>query len=174
MGYPLMTQGEFHKKRRSARLAMSVPIRVYAIDFKGIDFVEETSTVVVNHHGAKIRLTHQLLPEQEIRIQSLQTDQEAVFRVVNRAGRSEDRFTFWGVESLEPTNNIWGVGFPRPAAADQRLVRSTMRCPVCHWSETLYLDEPLVESVQELGGLLRGCLHCGLTGVWKPVPYSDS
>jgi hypothetical protein len=174
MGYPLSAQGGFHKKRRSARLALSLPIRVYAIDFKGVDFIEETSTVVVNEHGAKIRLTHQLIPEQEIRIHSLQTEQEAIFRVINRAGTPEDRVTFWGVESLNPARNIWGVGFPKPAAADQRLVRSTLRCPVCHRTETLYLDEPLVESVHELGGLLRGCLHCGQTAVWQPVSHSNS
>jgi hypothetical protein len=174
MGLPLKTQGGFQKKRRSARLAVSVPIRVYAIDFKGVDFVEDATTVVVNQYGAKIRLAHQLLPEQEIRIRSLQTDQEAVFRVINHAGTPDDRYGFWGVESLEPAHNIWGVGFPRLAAADQRLVRSTLRCPVCHRRETVYLDEPLVESVHELGGLLRGCLQCGHTGVWEPVPYSDS
>lgn len=166
--------GEFRKKRRSARLAMTLPIRVYAIDFQGKDFVEDSSTVVVNHHGAKIRLTRELAPEQEIRILSVQTDQEAVFRVVNRVGPPQERYAFWGVESLDPARNIWGIGFPRAGPEDQRRVRATLRCPVCHRCETVFLDEPLVESVQELGGLLRGCLECGQTGVWEPVPYFDS
>ncbi len=174
MGMPLRQQTHFSKKRRSARLAMSFPIRVYAIDFKGVDFAEETFTVVVNQHGAKIRLAHQLIPDQEIRIHSLQTGEEAIFRVVNCAGAPGKPVTFWGVESLDPGHNIWGMGFPAAVGADQHLVRCSMRCPMCHRTETVYLDEALVESVQELGGLLRPCLICGHAYVWEPAAYANA
>ncbi len=49
--------------RRSCRVAMAMPIRVFGTDFRGIDFTEEALTTIVNLHGAKIRLSHQLLPE---------------------------------------------------------------------------------------------------------------
>jgi hypothetical protein len=160
--------------RRSTRLAVSLPIRIYAIDFKGTDFVEDSTTVVVNSYGAKIRLNHQLLPEQEIRIQSLKTSREAVFRVVSRVGNLEDRFTYWGVECLSPSQDVWGIKFPQPGPDDQRAVRALLRCPICRFRETIYLDEPLLESIQELGGLLRGCLKCGQTGIWEQVPYTDA
>lgn len=162
------------RMRRSTRLALSLPIRVYAIDFKGTDFVEDSTTVVVNSHGAKIRLTHQLLPEQEIRIQSLKTAQESVFRVVSRVGALEDRFTYWGVESLNPARNVWGIQFPKPGPNDQRSVRVMLRCPICLYREMIHVDEPLLESILELGGLLRGCLKCGQTAIWEQVPYSDA
>ncbi len=93
---------------------MSLPIRVYATDFRGKDFEEDSTTVVVNRHGGKIRLTHQLLPEQEIRIFSQRTGEEAVFRVVSRVGGPEDRYSFWGVECMGSRGNIWGVSFPTP------------------------------------------------------------
>jgi hypothetical protein len=161
------------RTRRSTRLAVSLPIRVYAIDFKGTDFVEDSTTVVVNHYGAKIRLNHQLLPEQEIRIQSLRTSQEAVFRVVNRVGNLEDRFTYWGVECLDPSQDVWGIAFPQPGPDDQQAVRTMLQCPICRFREVIYLDEPLLESIQELGGLLRGCLKCGQTSIWEQVPYTE-
>lgn len=160
--------------RRSTRLAVSLPIRVYATDFKGRDFVEDSTTVVVNYNGAKIRLSHQLIPEQEIRIQSLKTSAESVFRVVSRVGTLEDRFTYWGVECLSPSYEVWGMSFPEPGPDDQRSVRALLRCPVCHSREILFLDEPLLESIQELGGLLRGCLKCGQTGIWEQIPYTEA
>lgn len=160
--------------RRSTRLALSLPIRVYAIDFKGTDFIEDSTTVVVNVYGARIRLHHQLLPEQEIRIQSLKTSQEAIFRVVSRVGNLEDRFTYWGVECLNPSHDVWGIHFPQPGPDDQRAVRALLRCPICRCREVIYLDEPLLESIHELGGLLRGCMKCGQTGIWEQVPYSEA
>src|SRR5512140_1612316 len=54
--------------RRSCRVAMELPIRVFGVDFRGIDFTEEALTSIVNLHGAKIRLSHQLLPDAEIRL----------------------------------------------------------------------------------------------------------
>ncbi len=162
------------RQRRTPRLAVGLPIRVFAIDFKGTDFVEDSTTVVVNFHGAKIRLVRQLVPEQEIRIFSQKTEEEEVFRVVARTGQMDNRQTFWGVESLNPTHNIWGISFPRLGPKDQKLVRATLQCPACRVREVLYLDEPILESIEELGGLLRGCLACGRTGVWQRVPFIES
>ena len=160
--------------RRSTRLAVSLPIRVYAIDYKGTDFVEDSTTVVVNFYGARIRLNHRLLPEQEIRIRSLKTSHEAVFRVVSRVGSPDNRFAYWGVECLTPSPEIWGISFPPLGPEDQRAVRALLRCPICRAQEVIYLDEPLLESIQELGGLLRGCVKCGQTGIWEPVPYTET
>lgn len=175
MNSNLESQGSSgHGVRRSSRIAMSLPIRVYATDFKGTDFIEDSTTVVVNTHGAKIRLAHQLFPNQEIRIQSIRTGQEAVFRVVSRVGSTEESHTYWGIESLTPARNVWGVAIPQAGPEDQRSVRAMVRCPICHAREMIRVDEALVESIQELGGLLRGCLKCGQTGIWEQVPYSES
>jgi hypothetical protein len=159
--------------RRSTRLAVSLPIRIYATDYRGTDFVEDTTTVVVNYFGARIRLNHQLLPEQEIRIRSLKTSEEAVFRVVSQVGTLNHRFTYWGVECLSPAPNVWGIHFPPIEPADQRSVRALLRCPMCRFREVIHLDEPLLESIQELGGLLRGCTKCGQTRIWEQVPYTE-
>jgi hypothetical protein len=157
------------QRRRSPRIALPLPIRVYGTDFTGTDFVEDSTTIVVNHHGAKIRLTRQLLPDQEIVILSVQNKQEAVFRVVAKIRETEGKHTFWGVEIADPKDGFWGVEFPSLQPEDQRSVRITLECPQCRSREQLHMDERLLESIQPGGGLNRLCPRCGKSGLWKQV-----
>lgn len=157
------------QRRRSPRIALPVPIRVYGTDFTGTDFVEDSTTIVVNRHGAKIRLTRQLLPDQEIVILSVETKQEGVFRVVAKVRETEGRHTFWGVECTDPKDGFWGVEFPALKPEDQRGVRITLECPQCQSREELHMDERLLESIQPVGGMNRLCARCGKTGLWKQV-----
>src|SRR2546428_9736654 len=100
------------RHRRSPRLAQALPIRVYGIDFTGRDFVEDSTTLVVGQQGAKVRLTRQLVPEQEIRILCMRNDREALFRVVGKAGGSEGPYTPWGVECLKAPAKTSEVSTP--------------------------------------------------------------
>src|SRR5690349_3986530 len=95
------------EQRRSPRRSVELPIRVFATDFQGRDFVEDATTLVVSRHGAKIQLMRKLLVEQEIRILCLGNHREALFRVVSKAGEPIDESSFWGVESLKPAEDIW-------------------------------------------------------------------
>src|SRR6266567_7466803 len=159
-----------NRDRRTPRLALELPIRIFATDLKGKGFVEDSTTVAINLHGARIRLGRDLIPEQEIRILNGKTGREGIFRVVGKSGKSETRISFWGVECTNPGENIWGVNFPRLGPQDQNLVRAMLQCPVCRVREQVFLDEPLLSTVATHGGLLRGCLACGQTGQWKQVP----
>lgn len=162
------------RHRRTPRLALGAPIRVFGIDYQGKDFVEDSLAIVVNLHGAKIRLGRKLIPDQEIRILSQKTRQESVFRVVNRVGGPDGQYSFWGVETTNPANNIWGVTFPQLNEKDQTGIRIMLQCPECHVRELLYLNEPLLQSLGEAGGLVRGCATCGKSGLWQRVSYYDS
>jgi len=166
--------GQKTKRRRTPRLAVKEPIRVFATDYRGRDFVEDSTTLAVNLHGAKIRLGRELIPEQEIRILSRRTGLEALFRVVSRAGESEGQQSFWGVESTDPKQNIWGIGFSPPNSVEQTaIVRVMLQCLECRVRELVDLDEALLQKIESADGLLRGCLTCGRTGHWKKVPYGD-
>jgi hypothetical protein len=103
-------------QRRSPRYALELPIRVCGTDFQGTDFVEDATTLVVSRHGAKIRLTRKLIPEMEIRILRQDSKHEGLFRVVGQAGEPMGKFSFWGVECLEPAENIWELGVSTPAS----------------------------------------------------------
>jgi len=106
------------RQRRSPRGTLELPIRVSGTDFQGKDFVEDSATLVVSRHGAKIRLRHKLIPEQEIQILCHGNNREGLFRVVSQAGKPTSEFSFWGVECLTPGEDIWEGDFrkasPRP------------------------------------------------------------
>ena len=146
---------------------MSVPIRVYGIDYRGVDFSEEALTLVVNLHGAKIRLAHQLLPESEIRLFSYPTAEESVFRVVSILQSSELKYTYWGIENLHPDKNIWGVDIPEVAPGDQPGLLVELTCPSCSARESLHAGEVFLASLREKGGVEHTCGACKRTGVWK-------
>ncbi|PYV07977.1 MAG: hypothetical protein DMG23_14770 [Acidobacteria bacterium] len=101
-------------RRRSPRRALELAIRVFGTDFQGKDFVEDSTTLEVSPHGAKIRLTRQLIPEQEIRVLCQDNNREGLFRVVRQVGEPVGEFSFWGVECLNPSENIWEGALPRP------------------------------------------------------------
>jgi PilZ domain-containing protein len=158
------------RPRRSCRLALSFPIRILGTDFEGIPFTEETITVVVSLHGAKIRSGQPLHVGQEIRLLSLTTHLKATYRVVSQVGVGAHGFTFWGLESLEPGRNLWGVKFPELRVGDQASVRLLLECPECFRREFIYTDEPLLESLHTRKGVMRRCLNCKTSTFWTPVP----
>lgn len=160
------------QSRRSCRVALTVPVRVFGIDYRGKDFTEDAFTVVVNLHGAKIRLSRQLLPESEIRVVS-PTGQDSVFRVVSKLQSPELRFTYWGIENLEPEKNIWGVDIPELQPGDQLKVQVTMECPACSAHESLGANEHVLASLQEKGGVERTCQACNASGLWKLLPVKS-
>jgi hypothetical protein len=162
------------QSRRSCRVALSVPIRVIGIDYRGIDFTEEASTIIVNLHGAKIRLAHQVMPDSEIRLLSLPTGQDSLFRVVSKLQSPELKFTYWGVESMDPGRNIWGVEFPPLRPGFQIKTGVTMECPNCSARESIFADENLLAALQEKGGMERTCPVCKNLGLGKLVPFGGT
>ena len=159
--------------RRSCRVALSVPIRVIGIDYRGKDFSEEASTIIVNLHGAKIRLLHQLTPDSEINLLSRPTGLESLFRVVSKLESPELKFTYWGVENMEPERNIWGVSIPELRPGFQIKVGVMMQCPICSARESIFADERLMASLQEKGGMQRTCVVCKNLGLWKLLPFDE-
>ncbi len=159
------------QSRRSCRVAMSVPIRVFGIDDRDVDFTEEALTIIVNLHGAKIRMTHDLLPDSEIRLFSHPTGEGSLFRVVSKLQSSELKFKYWGVENLNPEKNIWGVDIPELRPGEQLKIQMTLECPSCSASESLHVDEALLASLQEKGGVERTCNLCHAPGMWKLLPF---
>ena len=160
--------------RRSCRVALSVPVRVFGTDYRGIDFTEDTVTMVVNRHGAMIRMNHQLVPNQEIRVLSHTTHQDAVFRVVSKLPVSAREYSYWGVENLDPRRDLWGLHLPELQPEDQFTVRVQLECPTCSAREAVRLDEPLLAALQEEGGVPRGCLTCKRSGMWKLLPFYEA
>ncbi|MGO8786929.1 MAG: hypothetical protein ACLQVL_06035 [Terriglobia bacterium] len=161
------------KTRRSCRVALSVPIRVFGVDYRGVDFTEEASTIIVNVHGAKIRMSHQLLPDAEIRVISHPTGEDAVFRVVSKLQSPELEYTYWGVENLEPARNFWGADIPELQMGDQVRTQVLLECPNCSARESVEADSTLLVGLEALGGVHRICDACNAAGLWK-LPMSQA
>jgi hypothetical protein len=161
---------------------LELPIRVFGKDFRGRDFVEDSATLALSRNGGKIRLTHKLIPEQEIQILFLGAKRKALFRVVSKAGEPTGEFSFWGVECLTPAENLREGGIPRPApelgpklsSKDKWPVQATLRCSKCGMRELIDLDQTQIRAVRELKGLVRDCHACGANSLWKPVAVQGS
>lgn len=160
--------------RRSCRVAATVPIRVFGFDYRGTDFSEEARTLVVNQHGAKIRMIHQLLPDSEIRLVSHTTGRESVFRVVSKLQSPDLKYSYWGIENLDPKKDIWGVEIPQLETGDQLKVRVVIQCPTCSARESLRVDETPLAAIQEKGGLDWSCKDCKTSGFWKLIPFGEA
>jgi hypothetical protein len=98
-------------RRRSQRVLMQVPVRIYGTDSQGHHFEEETETLAINAHGALILVTARLTSGGNVMMQHKRTQEEQQCHVVFlgpvRAGRAEI-----GLEFSEPHATFWRVAFP--------------------------------------------------------------
>jgi len=72
-------------------------------------FVEQTRTLAVGPHGAKILLTRMLVPDQKINILCLATGRASVGRVVGQIGGGPEGH-YYGIELLDTDANLAVVG----------------------------------------------------------------
>lgn len=87
---------------------MALPIRVYGTTLRGRDFTEDCVCVKISRHGAQIRLRHELIVDEPIRIVNLKNNKEATFRVVGQVSRPADApYADWGVEGVDMEEEMW-------------------------------------------------------------------
>jgi hypothetical protein len=100
-------------RRRSQRviLSMAVTIHAEASSPKGVSFVEETHTLIVNLHGALIVLAGKVTKGQQLRMINRVTKEEQLCRVAS-VGAGSDGKVQVGVEFLKPSPDFWRISFP--------------------------------------------------------------
>jgi hypothetical protein len=98
-------------KRRSQRLAVSVPVVAYRSQRLGLPFSEGTRTLTVSAHGALISLTAKVVADQRLVLKHGLSGEEQECRVVfsrkTLMGPAEV-----GIEFRKPTPNFWQIAFP--------------------------------------------------------------
>ena len=151
--------------RRSDRVDLRLPIRISGIDALGRVFLESAETLVVNRHGAKIRATRKLTPDQEISIQRADSGEEADGRVVGQLGREETGFVY-GVSLLNPTGNPWGMDSDSGESQGTDAEPVRLECLACHAREVASLDGLEVEVLKFGGRLARYCERCTDSTLW--------
>jgi len=153
--------------RRSSRIPKEVAILLTGSDMDGRGFSEMTKTVLLSRHGAGIISTYKLSAEQEIIIRYLDTNKEAVVRVVGRIGSEGEIYTY-GVAFVDPSNiDFWDIDFAPISEREKESRRILLECGNCKAQETV--EQSDVESDVFLinEGIVRYCKQCGDSTLWK-------
>ena len=105
--------GNLSDRRRTQRVLLRIPILVRA-QFEGdAPITEDTTTLVVNAHGASIALAMKVRPGQKIVLRNWDTAKEQECRVVHSTERPSDKNEV-GNTFLCPMPKFWNIDFPPP------------------------------------------------------------
>lgn len=153
-------------RRRTDRVLAPVRIRVIGNDAQGVSFAEEAVTVSFNQQGARISLTHSLLPDDIVLIKNPENGIEDAFRVVGGFQEVFGDRREWGVEALSPMTEIWGVKFSTPAEGIHPKV--LIECAACKRAEQAIVSSIEYQVLLSTGLISHHCDRCGATTRWKP------
>ena len=157
----------YETMRRSTRIPKELAVLLTGSDMEGRGFSEMTKTVLLSRHGAGIVSTYKLYAEQEVIIRYLDTNKEAVVRVVGRIGDEGETYTY-GVAFVDPNMiDFWGIDFPPVSQKEKEERRVLLACTTCGLRETVeHLDvESDVLIIND--GIVRYCKECHDSTLWK-------
>lgn len=97
--------------RRSQRVCLNLPIVVFREGPGKNVASEETNTLIVNAHGALLRLALTVEIGQLLRIKNIRTQEELVCRVITFEPRSSGKAQV-GVEFEHASPRFWRIAFP--------------------------------------------------------------
>ncbi len=153
-------------RRRTERILAPIRIRVIGNDAYGVSFSEETVTVSFNQQGARISLTHSLLPDDIVLVRNLENEVEEEFRVVGAFQQVFGSRREWGVEAINPEGGIWGVDFaPNDDSSQPKVL---IECAACKTAAQSTLSSIEYEVLLATGLISRHCERCNETTRWKP------
>ena len=105
------------RKRRSTRIVQAVPLVVTGVDALGRPFVERTSSLIINCHGARYQSKHYVLKNMWVKLEiphseSGQAPRSVRGRVAWIQRPRTVRQLFQVALELEIPGNVWGIAFP--------------------------------------------------------------
>ena len=107
--------------RRSTRVPMRFPVRLVKDASGSLEGVEG-STIVLSQYGARLECKQSCVVGEEIVVTNLANKRSAMGKVVWCENKKNENGNFeFGVE-LKDAEKLWGITFPAPAAAPQRIV----------------------------------------------------
>jgi hypothetical protein len=107
------------ERRHAKRVALSVPVYVYGHGVRQEPFHEETTSLVVNSHGALLKLSAKVKSGQQLLITNLATHTEQACRVVHFE-RKQKKYLEVAVAFTEPAPSFWCIPQePAPPAEKQ-------------------------------------------------------
>ena len=105
------------EKRRSTRLAKSVPIKITGTDALGQPFHESTATVMIDCYGCKYQSTHYAPKDSTVRVEIRRLDATRSSKVVQArvvwVQRPKTyREVYHVALAFEVPGNVWGIPWP--------------------------------------------------------------
>ncbi|MGB2676859.1 MAG: hypothetical protein WAN12_07230 [Candidatus Acidiferrum sp.] len=147
------------ESRPSDRIPKEIGIILIGWDDQGVEFMEQTKTVVLSRHGAGIVSTHKLAAEQELIIVHQESNKETEIRVVGQIGCEGDSYTY-GVVFLNPAVDFWAVEFPSASQVEILACRKVLQCSVRGLREVADLGVLESDIYAIYDGILRSCERC--------------
>jgi len=98
-------------RHRSQRVLLAVRVLVLGVRPDGESFAKETSTSVVNAHGALLLLDERVSPGQLLTVRNLHSNQEVECEIVDVAP-TQGASSEIGVEFLKTAPRFWRIAFP--------------------------------------------------------------
>jgi hypothetical protein len=114
MSPPASSKSE-KRPRRSKRIGLSVPVRVYGKDAHGKPFREFTQMLSVNAHGGMLALAAVVNEGQAVLVQNRATGQERECRVTHLRLASDGKWEV-GIAFMHAAEGFWQICFPSIAS----------------------------------------------------------
>ena len=108
----MASQSPLSERRRSERVLIRIPVKIYAVGKDGQHINEASETVVVSRYGALLHVSSPLKHSSTMEIMNNFTQKTEKFRVVWVAEKPKDGKFDVGVEMVTPVEEFWGVHFP--------------------------------------------------------------
>ena len=161
--------------RRSDRVSLTLLLEASGMDSHGHAFNDPARTLQINQTGAVVVLNRELKTDQQVHLKRkspAEVHREADVRVVGQFGREKDGFLY-GVEILNPQNDLWGVEFPPIATSEEAVARMLLECSYCRGREVVYLNELELTGFETNRGIARHCKTCGVPSIWTQASHED-
>jgi hypothetical protein len=162
-------------QRRSDRVSLILLLEASGTDINGQEFADPARTMQINRTGAVILLDRDLRPDQHINIKrkaASETHRQSKVRVVGQFGRQKEGYVY-GIEILQPENDVWGIEFPPIAESEEAVARMLLECTYCRGREVVYLNELELRGFETTRGIARHCKTCGVPSIWTQAPHED-
>jgi len=151
------------KHRRSARIAIQIPVEVFGTEANGCSFRDLARTESISEHGGCLLLKRVLVPQQELRLHRLLGD-EVTVRVISEVKRTAEGILY-GISFQEGGFDFWGINFPT-SALKLALFRVLLECAHCATREVVAMNEKQLAALDDDGRLTRNCESCGQETGW--------
>jgi hypothetical protein len=177
----MRTKEKAPEKRRSDRLMITLPLVLDGRDSKDRPFEHPAQTLTINRHGARIITAQPLRAGQTIAVTNLATRLKGRFRVVGPVSPATRRGGEWGIECLNPSEDIWRIQFPPAQPSDSNQSKALLECRECGATALERVSLVEVEVLETAGILPRHCENCERETRWglkeekaRPAPASPA